>query len=75
MHGADPKTPISLIENVSKQNQRILSTTLSELPKCISQYDISGPVLTLYGLAPREASHVTAFIDRPNDMPSEMELA
>ena len=75
MHGADPKTPISLIENVSKKNQRIFSTTLSELPKCISQYDISGPVLTLYGLAPREASHVTAFIDHPNDIPSEMELA
>ena len=75
MHGADPKTPISLIENVSKKNQRIFSTTLSELPKCILQYDISGPVLTLYGLAPREASHVTAFIDHPNDMPSEMELA
>jgi len=57
MHGADPATPVTVIENASRPNQRILSTTLGNLEPTLSQADLTGPALTLYGLAPR---HIAA---------------
>jgi len=56
MHGADPATPVSVIENASRSDQRILATTLGELEPTLSQANLSGPALTFLGLAPREAS-------------------
>ncbi len=55
MHGADADTPITLIENASQPSQRIVATTLAELTTAHSETAFSGPVLTLYGLAPRAA--------------------
>jgi uroporphyrin-III C-methyltransferase/precorrin-2 dehydrogenase/sirohydrochlorin ferrochelatase len=56
MHGADPATPISLIENASRPDQRIFGAVLADLTDCLSEASPSGPVLMLYGLAPREAA-------------------
>jgi len=55
MHGADPATPVTIIENVSRTNQRIISTTLAEMEPTISNAGLTGPALTFYGLAPRDA--------------------
>ena len=55
MHGADPATPITIIENVSRTDQRVISTTLAEMEPTISNAGLSGPALTFYGLAPRDA--------------------
>lgn len=55
MHGADPATPITLIENASRPDQRVEATTLGELEPTMSTAKFSGPVLTLFGLAPRAA--------------------
>ncbi len=55
MHGADPATPISLIENASRPDQRILGTVLAELTESLMEAAPTGPVLMLYGLAPRQA--------------------
>jgi len=55
MHGADRTTPVTVIENASRPDQRILSTTLDQLPQDLSEAAISGPALTLYGLAARAA--------------------
>lgn len=55
MHGAAPATPITLIENASRADQRVIETTLGTLPKDLAAADLSGPALTLYGLAPRAA--------------------
>jgi siroheme synthase len=48
MHGADPETPISVVENVSRLDQKIISTCLKLLPKAIK--DVTGPAVLLYGV-------------------------
>ncbi|MEM8630165.1 MAG: siroheme synthase CysG [Pseudomonadota bacterium] len=55
MHGADPATPFTVIENASRPTQRILSTTLAELPDALAEAEMTGPALTFLGLAPRAA--------------------
>ena len=59
MHGADPATPVTVIENASRPDQRILSTTLADLEPTLSRAGLTGPALTLYGLAPRHAAAQT----------------
>lgn len=55
MHGADPQTPVTVIENVSRENQRVIATTLAEMEPTITNAGLSGPALTFLGLAPRDA--------------------
>ena len=56
MHGADPHTPVTVIENASRPDQRILATTLSQLEPTLSRANLMGPAITFYGLAPRDAA-------------------
>ncbi|MFA3915857.1 uroporphyrinogen-III C-methyltransferase [Ruegeria hyattellae] len=56
MHGAARNTPVTLVENASRPDQRVLSTTLDRLPTDLAQAGMNGPALTLYGLAPRQAA-------------------
>ncbi|TNF23078.1 MAG: uroporphyrinogen-III C-methyltransferase [Rhodobacteraceae bacterium] len=58
MHGADPATPVTLVENASRADQRILATTLADLPGALTDAALTGPALTLFGLAPRAAAHL-----------------
>ncbi|HMO09567.1 MAG TPA: uroporphyrinogen-III C-methyltransferase [Paracoccaceae bacterium] len=53
MHGADPFTPVTVVENVSRTDQRITAATLSTLPAAAA--GAQGPAVILLGLAPREA--------------------
>ncbi len=55
MHGADPLTPVTVIENVSREDQRVIATTLVELEPTITNAGLTGPALTFLGLAPRAA--------------------
>ncbi len=55
MHGADPATPVSVIENASRPDQRILATTLAQLEPALTEAGLDGPALLLFGLAPRAA--------------------
>lgn len=55
MHGADPATPVTAVENVSRPDQRIVAATLASLPDAVAALD--GPAVLLYGLAPRQARH------------------
>ena len=55
MHGADPATPVTVIENASRASQRILATQLSELEPALSNANLTGPALVFLGLAPRAA--------------------
>ncbi len=61
MYGADRTTPVSIIENASRPDQRILATTLSGLVNDLDASDLNGPALMLIGLAPRAAE--AAFSD------------
>ncbi|MGH1413361.1 MAG: uroporphyrinogen-III C-methyltransferase [Pelagimonas sp.] len=56
MHGADPTTPVTLVENASRADQSILATNLLNLPDVVDQANPSGPALMLWGLAPRDAA-------------------
>jgi uroporphyrin-III C-methyltransferase / precorrin-2 dehydrogenase / sirohydrochlorin ferrochelatase len=55
MHGADPATPVSVIENASRADARVLATTLSSLEPTLTEAGLNGPAVLLYGLAPRAA--------------------
>lgn len=52
MHGAAPETPVSVVENASRPDQRILRATLSSLPQVVA--DLAGPAVLLLGIAPRD---------------------
>jgi siroheme synthase len=58
MHGADRTTPVTVIENASRPEQRVLSTTLERLPADLAEANLTGPALTFLGLAPRAAEAV-----------------
>ena len=54
MHGADPATPVTVVENVSRHDQRLFGVTLSTLTDAVAL--CSGPAVILFGLAPRQAA-------------------
>lgn len=54
MHGADPATALSLVENASRPDQRVIATTLARLPA--DSAALTGPAVILLGLAPRAAA-------------------
>lgn len=56
MHGADPSTPVTIVENASRADQRIVEAQLSDLPDRLAAAHVNGPALTFYGLAPRAAA-------------------
>lgn len=56
MHGARPETDISIVENASRPDQRVIATTLSALAGDIADAGLSGPALIFLGLAPRRAA-------------------
>ncbi|MCL4065488.1 uroporphyrinogen-III C-methyltransferase [Pseudomonas sp. GX19020] len=53
MHGAGPETPVTLVENASRADQRVHAGTLATLPALA--LCCSGPAIILFGLAPRAA--------------------
>ena len=68
MHGADPATPVTVIENASRPDQRVLSTTVAGMEPAISNAGLSGPALTFIGLAPRNAVAALAEVPLPQPM-------
>jgi uroporphyrin-III C-methyltransferase/precorrin-2 dehydrogenase/sirohydrochlorin ferrochelatase len=62
MHGAEKTTPVTVIENASRPDQRVLSTTLAHLPADLADANMTGPALTFYGLAPRAASEIASTV-------------
>ncbi|SEN43752.1 uroporphyrin-III C-methyltransferase / precorrin-2 dehydrogenase / sirohydrochlorin ferrochelatase [Loktanella fryxellensis] len=64
MHGADPATPVTVVENASRPDQRVLPTVLADLEPTLTEAGMDGPALMLLGLAPRAALAVTADLTR-----------
>ncbi|MCU0900794.1 MAG: uroporphyrinogen-III C-methyltransferase [Cypionkella sp.] len=60
MHGASGATDVTIVENVSRPEQRILGTTLAALPEAVA--GCSGPAVILFGLAPRAARSSVAVL-------------
>ena len=55
MHGAGGATPVTVIENATRPDQRVLATTLAALAEDLGAANLTGPALTFLGLAPRAA--------------------
>jgi len=53
MHGAAPDTPVSVVENVSRADERIVASDLIGLVDALA--DVTGPAVLLLGIAPRTA--------------------
>jgi uroporphyrin-III C-methyltransferase/precorrin-2 dehydrogenase/sirohydrochlorin ferrochelatase len=53
MHGATGDLPVTAVENASRPDQRVIATRLVELPEALAAAAPSGPVMLLFGLAPR----------------------
>jgi uroporphyrin-III C-methyltransferase len=53
MHGAMADTPVSVVENVSRADERIIVSDLIGLADALA--DVTGPAVLLLGIAPRNA--------------------
>ena len=51
---------ISLVENASRPDQRVVASSLGQMAEDLDSADLDGPVLTLFGLAPRAAQAAIA---------------
>lgn len=56
MHGARGNVPVTAVENASRPDERVIATTLMDLPAALAAVAPAGPVLILFGLAPRHAA-------------------
>ncbi len=59
MRGAAPSTPVTIVENASRPDKRIVATTLSCLPETLDETHRAGPVVLMFGLVPRAAMGMT----------------
>ena len=55
MHGAAPETPITVVENVSRQDQKVVAATVGTIDHALRDAGISGPAILFLGLTPRAA--------------------
>ncbi|APX11214.1 siroheme synthase CysG [Tateyamaria omphalii] len=74
MHGIDPETPVTFVENASRADQQVLSTTVAEMEPTLTEAGLGGPALTFIGLAPRAALAAIPEIPLPR-APEQMQEA
>jgi len=55
IHGAAEDTPVTAIENASRPDQRVIASTLIDLPEALAHAAPNGPVMLFLGLSPRAA--------------------
>lgn len=48
-HGRSACTPVALIENGTRRNQRVITGTLAELPQLAAAYELGSPALLIVG--------------------------
>lgn len=53
LHGADPLTPVTVVENASRVNEVRLATTLARLPDDLASGGIKGPAVLMLGYRDR----------------------
>jgi uroporphyrin-III C-methyltransferase/precorrin-2 dehydrogenase/sirohydrochlorin ferrochelatase len=47
--GLDPATPVAVIENGTRPDERVLSGSINELAALVARHEISGPAIILIG--------------------------
>jgi uroporphyrin-III C-methyltransferase / precorrin-2 dehydrogenase / sirohydrochlorin ferrochelatase len=65
MHGADGATPVTVVENASRPDQRVAALRLDGLANGLAGMGATGPAILLFGLAPARAVQALARIDAP----------
>ena len=60
MHGADPATPVGIVENASRAEERVISTTLAALSDTLAAANLDGPAVIMLGLAQRDTTQLQA---------------
>lgn len=56
VHGADAATPVTVVENASRPEERRLATSLGRLSADMEAAGLRGPAVILLGIAPRAAA-------------------
>lgn len=56
LHGANPDTPVSIVENASRPDEIILESTIGALPDDLKAGGIKGPAVLMIGYARRSAA-------------------
>ena len=56
MHGADPATPVAVVENAGRPGERTVPTTLATLAADLEEAALAGPAVILLGIAARDAA-------------------
>ena len=69
MHGCNPQTPITIVENVSRPDQKTLASTVGSLTRDTGAIG-DGPAILLLGLTPRE----TAAFNQLDDVTQQQEV-
>jgi len=55
LHGASPETPVTIIENASRTDEKQISASLADMAERISEAGIAGPAIIFIGLPARRA--------------------
>lgn len=58
LHGASPNTPVTIIENASRSDEKRVSASLADMAERISEAGIAGPAIIFIGLPARRAQAV-----------------
>ncbi|MBO0765743.1 MAG: uroporphyrinogen-III C-methyltransferase, partial [Hyphomicrobiaceae bacterium] len=69
--GASPATPVVIVENGTRANERAVATTLADLTDCVSQLGLHAPAVIFVGLDWADAGlarpdHVSAYRRQPS---------
>ncbi|WP_199221375.1 uroporphyrinogen-III C-methyltransferase [Maritimibacter sp. 55A14] len=70
MHGADPHTPVTVVENASRPDEHRAPATLATLTDKLAAVEMTGPAILLLGLAPRDAAALPAPVATPKELTS-----
>jgi len=55
LHGASPDTPVTIVENASRRDEKRVGATLADMCERISEAGIAGPAIIFIGLPARRA--------------------
>jgi len=64
-HGRDPATPVALVENGARPEQRVLTGTLDRLHALARQYRVQSPAMLYVGEVAQLADRLSWWGDRP----------
>lgn len=56
LHGAAPETPVTVVENISRADEHVVSGTLADLKAIMIAHAIQGPAIIFIGIAARNAA-------------------